>query len=161
MSRGNRNVPWFVEDNRRRGCENVGIALAISNHVASISSSHIYNLPAMKPHRESRQVTLRGVQRRTRRSGDRGLLPGSRTHLIPVLEAMGTLSARGVVEINSEIVEQTLVGEFTKSRAHRTTDNALVEGKNRWCANTSDTNRSEPSMPESFSVSTWPSSILT
>ena len=54
VSRGNRNVPWFVEDNRRRGCENVGIALAISNHV-------VHLLPGHEASRESRQVTLRGV----------------------------------------------------------------------------------------------------
>lgn len=62
--------------------------------------------------------------------------------LIPVLEAMlhqypfvikGFHCDNGSEFINKNVVNllnKLLVGEFTKSRAYRTTDNALVEGKN-------------------------------
>ena len=66
----------------------------------------------------------------------------SERHLIPVLEAMlhqfpfrivGFHSDNGSEFINgrvAELLNKLLVEEFTKSRAHRTTDNAMVEGKN-------------------------------
>ena len=64
----------------------------------------------------------------------------SEAHLIPVLEAIlhqfpfRMLSFRQRLGVSQspgrETVEQAARGEFTKSRAHRTTDNALVEGKN-------------------------------
>ncbi len=66
----------------------------------------------------------------------------SESHLIPVLEAMlhqypfrieGFHSDNGSEFLNyrvEKLLNKLLVGEFTKSRAHRTTDNALVEGKN-------------------------------
>jgi hypothetical protein len=62
--------------------------------------------------------------------------------LIPVLEAMlhqfpfrilGFHCDNGSEFLNHKVVQllnKLLVGEFTKSRAYRTTDNALVEGKN-------------------------------
>ena len=65
-----------------------------------------------------------------------------RTHLIPVLEAMlhqfpfrilGFHCDNGSEFLNHTVVKllnKLLVEEFTKSRAYRTTDNALVEGKN-------------------------------
>ncbi len=66
----------------------------------------------------------------------------SEQFLIPVLEAMlhqypfvikGFHCDNGSEFINKNVVNllnKLLVGEFTKSRAYRTTDNALVEGKN-------------------------------
>ena len=66
----------------------------------------------------------------------------SERHLLPVLEAMmhqfpfricGFHSDNGSEYINyrvAELLEKLRVTEFTKSRANRTTDNALVEGKN-------------------------------
>jgi hypothetical protein len=63
-------------------------------------------------------------------------------HLIPVLEAMlhqfpfrilGFHSDNGSEFLNHRVaglLNKLLVEEFTKSRAYRTTDNALVEGKN-------------------------------
>ncbi len=66
----------------------------------------------------------------------------SERHLIPVLEAMlhqfpfrirGFHCDNGSEFINHTVVKllnKLLVEEFTKSRAYRTTDNALVEGKN-------------------------------
>ena len=66
----------------------------------------------------------------------------SEAHLIPVLEAIlhqfpflvrGFHSDNGSEFLNhrvEKLLNKLLVGEFTKSRAHRTTDNALVEGKN-------------------------------
>jgi hypothetical protein len=66
----------------------------------------------------------------------------SEQHLIPVLEAMlhqfpfrilGFHCDNGSEFLNHTVVEllnKLLVEEFTKSRAYRTTDNALVEGKN-------------------------------
>ncbi len=66
----------------------------------------------------------------------------SESHLIPVLEAMlhqfpfliqGFHSDNGSEFLNyrvEQLLPKLLVSEFTKSRAHRTTDNALVEGKN-------------------------------
>lgn len=66
----------------------------------------------------------------------------SEQHLIPVLEAMlhqfpfrilGFHCDNGSEFLNHMVVEllnKLLVEEFTKSRAYRTTDNALVEGKN-------------------------------
>ena len=66
----------------------------------------------------------------------------SEAHLIPVLEAIlhqfpflvrGFHSDNGSEFLNhrvEKLLHKLLVGEFTKSRAHRTTDNALVEGKN-------------------------------
>lgn len=63
-------------------------------------------------------------------------------HLIPVLEAMlhqfpfrilGFHCDNGSEFLNQKVVQllnKLLVQEFTKSRAYRTTDNALVEGKN-------------------------------
>ena len=63
-------------------------------------------------------------------------------HLIPVLEAMlhqfsflvqGFHSDNGSEFVNrlvEKVLHKLLVAEFTKSRSHRTTDNALVEGKN-------------------------------
>lgn len=66
----------------------------------------------------------------------------SELHLIPVLEAMlhqfpfrilGFHSDNGSEFLNHRVVDllnKLLVEEFTKSRAYRTTDNALVEGKN-------------------------------
>ncbi len=66
----------------------------------------------------------------------------SEAHLLPVLEAMlhqfpfrilGFHSDNGSEFINhrvKELLNKLLVQEFTKSRANRTTDNALVEGKN-------------------------------
>jgi transposase InsO family protein len=66
----------------------------------------------------------------------------SETHLLPVLEAMlhqfpftilGFHSDNGSEFINYKVaglLEKLRVEAFTKSRANRTTDNALVEGKN-------------------------------
>lgn len=66
----------------------------------------------------------------------------SERHLLPVLEAMlrqfpfrirGFHCDNGSEFLNHRVVKllnKLLVGEFTKSRAYRTTDNALVEGKN-------------------------------
>ena len=66
----------------------------------------------------------------------------SERHLIPVLEAMlhqfpfrilGFHCDNGSEFLNRTVVQllnKLLVEEFTKSRAYRTTDNALVEGKN-------------------------------
>lgn len=66
----------------------------------------------------------------------------SERHLLPVLEAMvhqfpfgirGFHSDNGSEFINYrvvELLEKLRIAEFTKSRANRTTDNALVEGKN-------------------------------
>ena len=66
----------------------------------------------------------------------------SEQHLIPVLEAMlhqfpfrilGFHCDNGSEFLNNNVVKllnKLLVEEFTKSRAYRTTDNALVEGKN-------------------------------
>ena len=66
----------------------------------------------------------------------------SEAHLIPVVEAMlhqfpfrirGFHSDNGSEFLNhrvEKLLNKLLVTEFTKSRAHRTTDNALVEGKN-------------------------------
>jgi transposase InsO family protein len=66
----------------------------------------------------------------------------SERHLLPVLEAMmhqfpfrirGFHSDNGSEFINyrvAELLEKLRIAEFTKSRANRTTDNALVEGKN-------------------------------
>lgn len=66
----------------------------------------------------------------------------SERHLLPVLEAMmhqfpfrirGFHSDNGSEFINHRVaglLEKLRVREFTKSRANRTTDNALVEGKN-------------------------------
>ena len=66
----------------------------------------------------------------------------SEQHLIPVLEAMlhqfpfrilGFHCDNGTEFVNHTVVKllnKLLVEEFTKSRAYRTTDNALVEGKN-------------------------------
>ncbi len=66
----------------------------------------------------------------------------SEAHLIPVLEAIlhqfpfrirGFHSDNGSEFLNrrvAKLLNKLLIGEFTKSRAHRTTDNALVEGKN-------------------------------
>ena len=66
----------------------------------------------------------------------------SERHLIPVLEAMlhqfpfrilGFHCDNGSEFLNHTVVKllnRLLVEEFTKSRAYRTTDNALVEGKN-------------------------------
>jgi hypothetical protein len=66
----------------------------------------------------------------------------SEQHLIPVLEAMlhqfpfrilGFHCDNGSEFLNHNVVKllnKLLVEEFTKSRAYRTTDNALVEGKN-------------------------------
>ena len=66
----------------------------------------------------------------------------SEAHLIPVLEAIlhqfpfrirGFHSDNGSEFLNrrvAKLLNKLLVGEFTKSRAHRSTDNALVEGKN-------------------------------
>lgn len=66
----------------------------------------------------------------------------SEAHLLPVLEAMlhqfpfrvrGFHADNGSEFINHQVAKmlnRLLVDEFTKSRANRTTDNALVEGKN-------------------------------
>ena len=66
----------------------------------------------------------------------------SEAHLIPVVEAIlhqfpfrirGFHSDNGSEFLNrrvAKLLNKLLVGEFTKSRAYRTTDNALVEGKN-------------------------------
>ena len=66
----------------------------------------------------------------------------SEAHLIPVLEAIlhqfpfrirGFHSDNGSEFLNARVaglLDKLLVHEFTKSRAHRSTDNALVEGKN-------------------------------
>jgi hypothetical protein len=66
----------------------------------------------------------------------------SDTHLLPVLEAMlhqfpfrihGFHADNGGEFINHQVatmLNRLLVTDFTKSRANRTTDNALVEGKN-------------------------------
>lgn len=66
----------------------------------------------------------------------------SERHLIPVLEAMlhqfpfrirGFHCDNGSEFLNhnvAKLLNKLLVEEFTKSRAYRTTDNALVEGKN-------------------------------
>ena len=62
----------------------------------------------------------------------------SEAHLLPVLEAIlhqfpfcirGFHSDNGSEFLNhrvAKLLQKLLVGEFTKSRAHRTTDNALV-----------------------------------
>ena len=66
----------------------------------------------------------------------------SEAHLLPVLEAIlhqfpfrirGFHSDNGSEFLNKRVaalLNKLLVAEFTKSRAYRTTDNALVEGKN-------------------------------
>src|ERR1039458_9728267 len=65
----------------------------------------------------------------------------SERHLLPVLEAMlhqfpfrilGLHCDNGSEFINHQVAAllNKLLVEFTKSRAYRTTDNALVEGKN-------------------------------
>ena len=66
----------------------------------------------------------------------------SEQHLLPALEAMihqfpfrirGFHSDNGSEVINhrvAKMLEKLRISEFTKSRANRTTDNALVEGKN-------------------------------
>ena len=66
----------------------------------------------------------------------------SEAHLLPVLEAIlhqfpfrirGFHSDNGSEFLNlrvAKLLHKLLIAEFTKSRAHRTTDNALVEGKN-------------------------------
>lgn len=66
----------------------------------------------------------------------------SQAHLLPVLEAMlhqfpfrihGFHADNGSEFINHQVadmLDRMLVDDFTKSRANRTTDNALVEGKN-------------------------------
>ena len=66
----------------------------------------------------------------------------SQAHLLPVLEAMlhqfpfrihGFHADNGSEFINHQVavmLNRMLVADFTKSRANRTTDNALVEGKN-------------------------------
>ena len=66
----------------------------------------------------------------------------SEAHLLPVLEAIlhqfpfrirGFHSDNGSEFVNkcvAKLLNKLLVSEFTKSRAYRTTDNALVEGKN-------------------------------
>ena len=66
----------------------------------------------------------------------------SEKHLIPVLEAIihqfpfrivGFHCDNGSEFLNHQVVKllnKLLIEEFTKSRAYRTTDNALVEGKN-------------------------------
>jgi hypothetical protein len=65
----------------------------------------------------------------------------SENHLVPVLESMlhqfpfrilGFHCDNGSEFINQKVAEMLnkLLAEFTKSRAYRTTDNALVEGKN-------------------------------
>ena len=65
----------------------------------------------------------------------------SERHLVPVLEAMlhqfpfrvrGFHCDNGSEFINHRVAEllNKLLAEFTKSRAYKTTDNALVEGKN-------------------------------
>ena len=71
----------------------------------------------------------------------RGLLRNE-AHLLPVLEAIlhqfpfriqGFHSDNGSEFLNykvQKLLNKLLVPEFTKSRANRTTDNALVEGKN-------------------------------
>ena len=67
--------------------------------------------------------------------------PISENHLVPVLESMlhqfpfrilGFHCDNGSEFINQKVAEMLnkLLAEFTKSRAYRTTDNALVEGKN-------------------------------
>ncbi len=88
----------------------------------------------------------------------------SEAHLLPVLEAIlhqfpfrirGFHSDNGAEFLNLRVAK-LLIAEFTKSRAHRTTDNALVEGKNGAVvlASTSATSRSPPSTLRNYSAST-------
>ena len=153
--------------------------------LASISSSHIYNLRRGAAYRQhhvhhtktrARRVGI-GERRKPDQRGRPGYLRAgtvhqgdtsthrglyhinavdavtqwqivaccptiSEWHLIPVLEAMlhqfpfcieGFHSDNGSEFLNcrvEKLLHKLLVGEFTKSRPHRTTDNALVEGKN-------------------------------
>ena len=98
----------------------------------------------------------------------------SEAHLIPVLEAIlhqfpfrvrGFHSDNGSEFLNrrvEKLLNKLLVSEFTKSRAHRTTDKPWWRAKTvRWCASTSGTNRLPPSMRPSCSVSTRLISIPT
>jgi hypothetical protein len=153
--------------------------------LASISSSHIYNLRRRAAYRqhhvhhtktraravgigERRQPSQRGqpgyLRVDTVHQGDTSTREGlyhinavdavtqwqivgccqtiSESHLIPVLEAMlhqfpfriqGFHSDNGSEFLNDRVeklLHKLLVGEFTKSRAQRSRDNALVEGKN-------------------------------
>jgi hypothetical protein len=153
--------------------------------LASISSSHIYNLRRRAAYRqhhvhhtltrartvgigERRKPSQRGqpgyLRVDTVHQGDTSTREGlyhinavdaltqwqivgccqtiSESHLIPVVEAMlhqfpfriqGFHSDNGSEFINyrvEKLLHKLLVSEFTKSRSHRTSDNALVEGKN-------------------------------
>ena len=158
---------------------------AAYQRLASISSSHIYNLRRRAAYRqhhvhhiktraravgigERRQPSQRGqpgyLRAGTVHQGDTSTREGlyhinavdaltqwqivgccqtiSESHLIPVLEAMlhqfpfliqGFHSDNGSEFLNyrvEKLLHKLLVGEFTKSRAQRSNDNALVEGKN-------------------------------
>lgn len=158
---------------------------AAYQRLASISSSHIYNLRRRAAYRqhhvhhiktraravgigERRQPSQRGqpgyLRVDTVHQGDTSTREGlyhinavdaltqwqivgccqtiSESHLIPVLEAMlhqfpfliqGFHSDNGSEFLNyrvEKLLHKLLVGEFTKSRAQRSNDNALVEGKN-------------------------------
>jgi transposase InsO family protein len=94
-------------------------------------------------------------------------------HLLPVLEAMlhqFPFRIRGFhCDNGSEFINRTVARlleklrvEFTKSRAYRTTDNALVEARTaRWCASKSATERSMRSMPKRSRSSTVSTSTAT
>jgi transposase InsO family protein len=92
----------------------------------------------------------------------------SERHLLPVLEAIlhqfpfrirGFHSDNGSEYINHRVaalLEKLRIEEFTKSRANRSTDNALVEGKtDRSSENMSATDTCPATMQTPFSVSTW------
>ncbi len=158
---------------------------AAYQRLASISSSHIYNLRRRAAYRQHHVHHTKTRARRVgigeRRKPDHRGRPGylrvdtvhqgntstreglyhinavdavtqwqivgccqtiSESHLIPVLEAIlhqfpfcieGFHSDNGSEFLNcrvEKLLNKLLVREFTKSRAHRATDNALVEGKN-------------------------------
>ncbi len=95
----------------------------------------------------------------------------SEAHFIPVLEAilhqfpyriLGFHSDNGSEFINYQVeklLNKLLVGEFTKSRANRTTDNALVEGKNGAVVRKHRTRADRRVMPRRCSDSTQPTLI--
>ncbi len=83
----------------------------------------------------------------------------SERHMLPVLQAilhqypfriLGFHSDNGSEFLNKRVAKilNKLLAEFTKSRANRSTDNALIEGKNgAVCASTLATDSSPPSTP--------------
>ena len=129
--------------------------------LASISSSHIYNLRRGAAYRQHHvhhtKTRARAVSIGERRKPERGR-PGylrvdtDSNMVLPLIPTTARSQLPG-----REIVEQTAGGGVHQvAGASHNRQRAARARMGRWCANTSDTNRSEPSMPESFSVSTWP-----